>query len=191
MIEQKFQEKVNTPSDINEHMNILFKYGSECSHITEMGVRGIVSTWAWLYAKPKKLIAYDLKNPSNWGGSLDEVEQYSNQLGINFNFYEADVLKIDIEDTDLLFIDTWHTYDQCKQELKLHAQKVNKYIIFHDTTTYEYSDESSGSVNSLDGVSSGKGLWPAIEEFLSENKEWTILERYYNNNGLTILKRNS
>jgi hypothetical protein len=143
-----------------------------------------------LYAKPKKLIAYDLKDPSNWGGSLDEVKQYSNQLGIDFNFYEADVLKINIEDTDLLFIDTWHTYDQCKQELKLHAQKVNKYIIFHDTTTYEYSDESSGSVNSLDGISSGRGLWPAIEEFLSENNEWIILERYYNNNGLTILKRN-
>jgi hypothetical protein len=34
------------------------------------------------------------------------------------------------------------------------------------------------------------GLWPAIEEFLENNRnEWTLLARYTNNNGLTILKR--
>jgi hypothetical protein len=178
MIEQKFQEKVNTPSDINEHMNILFKYGSECSHITEMGVRGIVSTWAWLYAKPKKVIAYDLKDPSNWGGSLDEIKQYAKQLSIDFEFHEADVLKINIEETDLLFIDTWHTYDQCKQELNLHSKQVKKYLIFHDTTTF--------GVRGEDG---GVGLWPAIEEFLNNNSNWIIEKKLENNNGLTILTK--
>ena len=39
------------------------------------------------------------------------------------------------------------------------------------------------------GKTSGKGLWPAIEEFLLESKEWIQHERFYNNNGLTILKR--
>ena len=34
-----------------------------------------------------------------------------------------------------------------------------------------------------------KGLWPAIEEFLNDNPEWKLIERYTNNNGLTILKR--
>jgi hypothetical protein len=34
-----------------------------------MGVRGIVSTWAWLATSPQKLIAYDLENPSKWGGN--------------------------------------------------------------------------------------------------------------------------
>ena len=34
-----------------------------------------------------------------------------------------------------------------------------------------------------------KGLWPAIEEFLSNNKNWKIKERFTNNNGLTILEK--
>ena len=40
------------------------------------------------------------------------------------------------------------------------------------------------------GQSSGKGIWPAIEEFLNENKEtWTLKERFRNNNGFTIIER--
>jgi len=33
------------------------------------------------------------------------------------------------------------------------------------------------------------GLWKAIEEFLSENSEWKLIEKYTNNNGLTIIKK--
>ena len=62
------------PSDINEHFPVIIKYGSECDHITEMGVRGIYSTWAWLSCNPKEgLYSYDLHNPSKWGGDLQSV----------------------------------------------------------------------------------------------------------------------
>ena len=33
------------------------------------------------------------------------------------------------------------------------------------------------------------GLWKAVEEFLTENDNWIIKERYTNNNGLTILEK--
>ena len=33
-------------------------------------------------------------------------------------------------------------------------------------------------------------IWLVIEEFISDNPHWSIHERYVNNNGLTILKRN-
>jgi len=33
------------------------------------------------------------------------------------------------------------------------------------------------------------GLWPAIEEFLKNNNDWVLHERFTNNNGLTILKK--
>jgi hypothetical protein len=33
------------------------------------------------------------------------------------------------------------------------------------------------------------GLQPAIDEFISANKDWVIIKQYKNNNGLTILKR--
>ena len=142
-----------------------------------MGVRWIVSTYAFLMGKPKRMISYDI-NPVNWEWIKDLVKEDT-----DFQFIIGDTTKIEIEETDLLFIDTWHVYEQLKVELKLHANKASKYIILHDTTTFEFIGETITSDVVYDG------LWPAIEEFLEENPHWELLERYYNNNGLTILKR--
>jgi len=189
-LEDKINQLYNTPSDINEHIPTILKYGQECDHITEMGVRWVVSTWAWLACGPKKLISYDLFNPSHWGADISPVEETAKAYGLDFEFRQADVLKIEIEETDLLFIDTWHAYDQLKAELERHSSKAKKYIIMHDTTSYEYRDEPLTSENTFEGEkSSGKGLWPAITEFLESNNEWELHKRYTNNNGLTILKR--
>jgi hypothetical protein len=189
-LEQLVNTIHNTPSDINEHIPTIIKYGSECETITEMGVRGIVSTWGWLACSPKWLKCYDLHNPSRWGGDIQSVYDTANAYGIQFMFEEKDILKIEIEETDLLFIDTWHAYDQMKKELELHSNKVKKYICFHDTTSYEFIDENIGHENAWGKQSSGKGIWPAIEEFLEENKDqWILKERFKNNNGFTIIER--
>ena len=34
------------------------------------------------------------------------------------------------------------------------------------------------------------GVWPAITEFLNDNKNFVLEHHYVNNNGLTILKKN-
>lgn len=169
--------KCSTPSDINEHLPTLKKYAEGCEHITEMGVRWVVSTYALLMGKPKKMISYDI-NPIN-----SETIQQMVKDDTDFEFRVANTLNLEIEDTDLLFIDTLHNYNQIKGELELHGNKARKYIIFHDTTTFEWIGESyEGKVDEI-------GLWPAIENFLEENPHWEILERFTNNNGLTILKR--
>jgi len=179
-LEQLVNTLYNTPSDINEHIPAIIKYGSECETITEMGVRGIFSTWGWLACSPKWLKCYDLHNPSKWGGDIQSVYDTAEAYKIPFTFEEKDVLKIEIDETDLLFIDTWHAYDQLKKELELHSGKVKKYICFHDTS----------HENSWGKPSSGKGIWPAIEEFLEENKDqWILKERFKNNNGFTIIER--
>lgn len=189
-LEQLVNKLHKTPSDINEHFPAIIKYGQECKHITEMGVRGICSTWAWLACSPKKLISYDIHNPAKWGGDIQSVYDTAEAYNLNFEFREEDVLKIEIEETDLLFIDTWHAYDQLKQELKMHSEKARKYICFHDTTSYEFRDESKGHENTWEGESTGKGIWPAIEEFLNENKNtWRLKERFTHNNGFTIIER--
>jgi hypothetical protein len=68
----------------------------------------------------------------------------------------------------------------------------------HDTTVDEWRGETirEGLNAELQSAKFGipideinKGLWPAISEFLLEHPEWKILERFTNNNGLTILKR--
>lgn len=189
-LEQIINQIYLTPSDINEHIPTLIEYASECESITEMGVRAITSTWAFLGSAPKRLISYDMEDPSHYGANINLVYDVAKQYGLNFTFTKADVLKINIEETDLLFLDTWHAYDQLKAELEKHSSKARKYIIMHDTTSYEYRDEPLTSENTFEGEkSSGKGLWPAITEFLQSNPEWEIHKRYTNNNGLTILKR--
>ena len=189
-LEQIVNQIYRTPSDINEHIPALIEYASECETITEMGVRAITSTWAFLGAAPKKLISYDMEDPSHYGSSIQTVYDVAKQYGLNFKFIKTDVLKIDIEETDLLFLDTWHAYDQLKAELEKHSSKAKKYIIIHDTTSYEFRDEPLTSENTFEGEkSSGKGLWPAITEFLDSHNEWELHKRYVNNNGLTVIKR--
>lgn len=180
-LENLVNKLVNTSTDINEHVHTLIKYASQCDHITEMGVRGIFSTWAFIASKPKKLVSYDLHDPIKWGGNIQDVYDVAKRHDIEFQFHIADVRDIEIEDTDLLFIDTWHVYEQMKIELKLHAPKTKKYIIMHDTTLFEIFGENNNH----------RGIWFAIEEFLLENPEWKILERFTNNNGLTILHKNN
>ena len=188
-LEQKVNELYNTPSDINQHFPAIIKYGQECDHITEMGSRGLISIWGWLAANPKKLISYDIQDPSKWGGSLVDLKDTADAYGTEFEFNLANVLEVEIEETDLLFIDTWHAYKQLKAELELHASKARKYICFHDTTSYENRDETSYEIWGDEWKGEGIGIWKAIEEFLYSNPEWVLKERFTHNNGFTIIEK--
>jgi hypothetical protein len=198
MIREKFEQAKNTPSDINEHMETLLKYGQQCNHITEFGVRNVVSTWAWLMAEPQKLICYDIHKTKELDIIVAGIEW--TQKGVmkggkftSFNFIEADVLKVEIEPTELLFVDTLHVYTQLKQELALHAKNVSKYIIFHDVVTYGYKPEPS-SWQTPEIMKNYKendtGIMQAIKEFLSQNKNWKIKDFFKNNNGLMVIEKN-
>ena len=185
-IEIKYAQKCNTPSDINELLPILRKYAELSETVTEMGVRSIVSTWAFLAAKPKKLVSIDLYHPSFFinhdkeGCDLDLVEKLAIQANIDFTFVQGNTLNIEIEPCDFLFIDTLHDYMQLKKELEIHSKNVKKYIAFHDTETFKKVGETTGE----------PGIEEAIEEFLIENNAWQICEKITYNNGLTIITRN-
>jgi len=189
-IRKKYEIQRIIPSDINEHIHTLYNYGQECKHITEMGVRWVSSTWAFLYSKPNKLISYDIVRHEN----INEVEELSKKNELDFKFIEADVLKVEIEPTELLFIDTLHTYNQLIRELMLHGEKVSKYIILHDTTTFGFKDEINHETKSdivKDLPTDKEGLVKAVMDFLisPQGFDWVIHESYNNNNGLTILKK--
>jgi hypothetical protein len=44
----KYSQLCNTPSDINEHLPCLKEYASKCESVFETGVRGCVSSWAFV-----------------------------------------------------------------------------------------------------------------------------------------------
>jgi hypothetical protein len=184
-IKEKYNLACGTPSDIYQHLPILRAYASRCEHITEMGVRTVVSTWAFLDARPKKLVGYDISMHPN----VDEALDFASKENIRYEFYENDVLKVKIEPTDFLFIDTFHTASQLEKELKLHAKKAKKYIGFHDTHTYWETGEQPYEGTGGKGLDCGRGLKFALEPFLKNNPEWVIDYQTDINNGLTIIKR--
>ena len=174
-----YNERVNTPSDINEHLPTLKKYADDCNHITEMGVRWVVSTFAFMMGAPLRMVSYDIDPVENFNFDRNELKQIAAEVGVDFDFYEANTLELEIEETDLLFLDTDHTYQQVSGELKLHGNKSRKYIIFHDTVSFGEGGFQGDEI----------GIIKAIEEFLQQNPNWSLFEHYTNNNGLTILKR--
>ena len=192
---------VRTPSDINEHLDTLRKCASECASVAEFGVRGGVSTYSLLLGllnngrEQKSYVGVDVDSCSK---VVPIVQNLSNMLGIRYEFIHADSAKVNIQNVDMLFIDTWHIYGHLKRELQNNHSKVSKYIVMHDTTVDEWLGESIRcSCNIKQQVAESgypedeitKGLWPAVSEFLEAHPEWRLKERYINNNGLTVLER--
>ncbi len=167
--------------DIFEHTPTLKSYAEQCDHVTEFGVRWVVSTWGLLAGKPKTMVSYDI----NYHERIERVKKVAAENSIDFKFVRANTLNIVIDGTDLLFIDSLHTYIQLSKELALHASKVRKYIILHDTITYAHH----GMGPELGGDLVPKGLLDAMFEFLKVNPNWKVKQQFTNNNGLTVLER--
>lgn len=184
-LQYKYLQNLYTRSDVFEHFSILSLISSKVNSVTEFGVRGIVSTWAFLYGCPLKMVSVDLVNPTSFGKNLQEVYEIAKNNNIDYKFIQGNTLEIEIEETDFLFIDTYHEYNHAKAELNKHASKVKKYIALHDTVTFgEYGQDNTDSLNK-----NSHGLNKAIEEFLQENPKWIKKFSYDFSNGLVILER--
>jgi hypothetical protein len=161
-----------TPSDINEHVPKLRELAESVDHVTEFGTRNGVSTVALLAGQPKTLLTYDL-NASTEAGALEKHAGKTDTKAV-----KANVLEIDIDETDLLFIDTLHTYDQLDAELTRHGGKVRRFIALHDTDIFGNRGEH-GKV----------GLLPAMRKFMVENPEWSVIYHTRKNHGFTVMAK--
>lgn len=175
IFESEYKKARTVPSDINQNVHILYELAKECKTVVEMGVRTGVSTRAFLNTNVT-LRSYDIVLNKD----VQQLFNIAKQQGKDVEYIKADVLKLNIDEVDLLFIDTLHTYEQLKQELALHGNKARKYIAFHDTHMFGLSGE--------DGKDR-KGLLSAIIEFLIENPHWKFKIYKTNNNGMTVLER--
>lgn len=191
-IKEKYVYWCRTSTDINEHLPTIKKYADKCKHLTEFGVflsKG--STWSFLMScaddSTKTFISYDDKKRPQALKTWNLVKP----MEINWTFHENDTTLMDpIEETDLLLIDTEHVYDVISKELELHASKVNKYIIFHDTVSRWDISPHPGSPSWLakgNTRAATRGIGPAILEFLEKNEEWKVIEEKKNNNGLMVI----
>ncbi len=200
IVNEKYKEMFQTVGDIHEHIPTLYKYARECESVLELGVKHCVSSWAFV----KGLLDNGKINKRFFMNDIDVCDikmllEACSSLPISIDYKWENDLNLELKDSyDIVFIDTWHVYGQLKRELIKFAKICNKYIIMHDTTVDEWMGETIR--NRMDGLQQSKdtgipikeiyrGLWPAVEDFLKENKEWKIKERFINCNGLTILEK--
>lgn len=185
-IEEKYHEQCGIPSDIYQHLPIIKGYAQQCKTICEFGVRSAVATWALLAARPEKLISVDI----DWHPNILEVYKQTIKENLVWEFVLANDLTYDMPEVEMLMIDSLHTYTQLSNELRIHGNKVSKYLLFHDTESFGVGkgEDAYESVFHT-GQNCGRGIWPAIEEFMAANPHWSIQQKFTNNNGLTVLRR--
>lgn len=199
-----YERLCTTPSDINEHLPTLYGYAKQCERVLELGVRGVVSSWAIAKGLAenekavKSLHVNDLEPCA-----IDELVEVSGRAGVTVTHEWKNDLELEVsERVDMTFIDTWHVYGQMKRELEKFSGVTDRYIVMHDTTVDEWMGET---IRCLGGYRAAeiqarqtgipipeimRGVWPAIQEFLeTHGDEWRLKERFTNNNGLTVLER--
>ncbi len=173
-IQELFEERCQKPreyADIWEHLPTLSRYAQEAKHITEFGVRSGNSTTGFLHGLSMN------------GGTLDSYDKNKTDFtppiieGVTWTFTQADTGSdtFFIPSTDVLFIDSDHTYEHVTKEFRF-ADRVRKYIIMHDTA---FAWREFG----------GDGVWNAKRDFLTNKTEWRVKEHFENCNGLTIMER--
>jgi hypothetical protein len=161
-------------SDISAHLPLIELIGKMCpnGHATEFGSRTAYSTCA-LLRSVRTVVSYDIQSYPDTEELKSIVPEW------DFRIQDTGADDFEIEETDFLFIDSLHTYDHVKKELR-QVKKVRKFIGFHDTVTQ--------GEKSLD-IPNAEGIGRAIVEFIRENPQWKPLYEVSFNNGLLILVR--
>jgi hypothetical protein len=154
--------------DITNRLDWLVKMFSGLESITEFGAYQGCSTAAWLKCRPKKLTTIDITR------NLDEDEylEIAKGLRIDFRYIIANDLDIEIEETDLLFIDTMHTADHTYLELTSHAAKSKRYLAFHDVHPTRF------------GTQEGLDRWHA-----EQPTPWNVVYHDIEDCGFLVLER--
>ena len=177
-IQDQYLRQLTLPeaSDISALLPVLLGYAKQCHTVVEIGVYDCTSTWALLAAEPERMRSYDIARRAE----VDQVEAAVADTSIDFKFILANSLELVLEPTELLFIDSYHTYDHLRAELERHSLKTTRFIAMHDTTAF----------GDVDQCGIRPGMWPAVEEFVAQGV-WRIRERIMESNGLTVLERTS
>ncbi len=163
---QLYLERCNHPHNIDQHLPTIRHYASLCRHVTEFGVDRGWSTSALIAAHPDVVVSFDLVRCEPEVSLLEEVAR---NAGIEFQFNQADTRRVLIEETDLLLVDSDHTYEQVRAELTRNVDRVRKYLVFHDTYVYP-------------------AIVQAIDEF-APVEEWERVVWTTKQNGLAVLER--
>jgi hypothetical protein len=178
-IESIYQEHVKSGSAIAPHLPTLRRLACDCKTVVEFGVKNGASTTAFLSAGCE-VTSYDIVETRR----ARELERLA---GKTWTYRVQDSRTAEQVDCDLLFIDSLHTYDQCKAELARMGNHARKYLVFHDTIIFGSVGALGETGKHAEGV---LGIRPAIDEFMIEwSYRWRLQFHDVHSAGLLVLRR--
>lgn len=178
-LDKWFAAAAATPSDFHEHVPTLKELAAKCEHVTEL------SAWQ----KPADVaLAAGLGEKGRFTSvcrqSKPQWKSLGKYLGERFKGIKAEAAAVELEETDLLFIDTEHDAEILHALLEKHAPKVRKYLVVHCTVTFgQTGDQADASGNAKPGVMKG------LVDFVAKHMEWGVIRHDANNHGLMVLSR--
>ena len=162
------------PSDFHEHADTLRELAAACAHVTEL------SHW---YKSADAALAHGVGTGtfvSVCPGAKPSWPHLRAEMGDRFKAVESAPAKLsEIDETDLLFIDTDHTAIALMPLLEAHHERVAKYLVIHCTDTYGESGDQANS----------PGVMHALRAFCLKHPEWVVKRHDRNNHGLMVLSR--
>lgn len=142
--------------------------------IKELGVCQGATFAAMMMTKPKKLIGYDI------AGYYFEpyrhlFDDYAKKHDIDWEYNEiSSHSSKSVSEVDMLHIDSLHKADHLMKELTMHAPKVKKYIVLHDTANFKNSQD----------------LFVTIAKYITTiEQKWKVHTHYIHRVGYTVLER--
>ncbi len=152
-------------------METLRDLAAKCTHVTQIGIWGTPSRIALAIGTRGKFIDYSSAQRPEWS----ELKQFMND---RFEGKELPANGLEIEETELLFIDTYHNEVETFNLLTKHSPKVQKYLVIHTTEIFGET-----------GDDGGPGVLPGLRLFVQANRVWTTIRQDRNNYGLLVLSR--
>lgn len=200
----EIQERALMPSDIDEHLELMFTEALVCQPrtIVELGVRGGTSTFVFERVAnmcAASFVSVDIDDCSSISSSPRWHFFQGDDVHFASSFEKFCRQRNIISSVDLLFIDTSHYYDHTIQEIEnwFPLLSPRAKVMFHDTNMRLVGPRKDGCFQlSWDNQ---RGVIRAIEEYtkisIDETKEcvhfangWMLRHRP-NCNGFTILDR--
>lgn len=175
-LELEYARVCDEPSDIYEHLPTFVELCElvNAQHVIELGTRTGVSTVAFLYALEGKgkLTSVDLSE-------RPDIGDHEHWTFIQGDDLDSEVVG-ELDQADIVFIDTSHAYEQTYRELNLYRWfvKPGGVILCHDTMLMRPID--------ADPLDPPFPVRKAIERFCREQKyQWFNYEHCY---GLGVIQ---
>ena len=190
-IESLYDRHCRVPHGTNPHLPTLREYASRCDVAIEFGCKQGRSATAIILGARQCAISYDIE-PTRHAKDLQKF------AGDKWLYILADTRTADVPECDMLFVDSLHTYAQVDAELKAHADKVKRWLLFHDTLTFSSigADGETGKHSwtpqaNVSVPMEHMGIRPAIDELMIRDPSWRIIDHKLYGHGLLILERQS